>query len=125
VVQLHTATACGIVFTMNTAGELAATIEHPLGWNPATVSHVVGQLANAGAETKIQPALEGAATTPDTPATATEPGNVALVNSVLVDVNGLNMDELMTTGSPLVKSLERIAEQVDDEAIAGFSQGLA
>jgi hypothetical protein len=46
--------------------------------------------------------------------------------TVLVDVNGLDLGELMAaTDSPLLRSLQRLAVETDSDAIAGFSQGLS
>ena len=46
--------------------------------------------------------------------------------TVLVDVNGLDLGELMAaTDSPLLRSLLRLGVETDSDAIAGFSQGLS
>lgn len=45
--------------------------------------------------------------------------------TALVDVSGIPLDDLLrNSDSPLLESLRRIEEESDNEAIAGFSQGL-
>jgi hypothetical protein len=45
--------------------------------------------------------------------------------TVLVDVSGLPLDELLrSSDGPLLESLHRIDEETNTETIAGFSQGL-
>ena len=46
--------------------------------------------------------------------------------TVLVDVSGLHIDELLTNDeSPLLESLRRLTADTDADVIAGFSQGLS
>ena len=46
--------------------------------------------------------------------------------TVLVDVSGLPLNDLLqSTESPLMESLRRLADESDDDAIAGFSQGIS
>jgi hypothetical protein len=45
--------------------------------------------------------------------------------TVLVDVTGLHLDDLLhNSESPLLDSLRRLAGETDADAIAGFNQGL-
>lgn len=45
--------------------------------------------------------------------------------TVLVDVSGIPHNDLLgNTESPLLESLRRLEEEIDTDAIAGFSQGL-
>jgi hypothetical protein len=46
--------------------------------------------------------------------------------TVLVDVTGMQLDELLRNEeSPLLESLRRLAAGTDTDAIAGFSQGMS
>jgi len=46
--------------------------------------------------------------------------------SLLVDVSGMRLDELMlSVDGPLLESLRRIANDSDTDPIAGFSQGIS
>jgi hypothetical protein len=46
--------------------------------------------------------------------------------TLLVDVNGLDLGELMRAkDSPLLLSLQRLGAETDSDAVAGFSQGLS
>jgi hypothetical protein len=46
--------------------------------------------------------------------------------TVLVDVSGLDLEGLLSnTESPLLESIRRIASEADDDAIAGFSDGIS
>jgi FXSXX-COOH protein len=45
--------------------------------------------------------------------------------TVLVDVSGLPLDDLLRSSEdPLLESLRRVDEEAETEAIAGFAQGL-
>ena len=45
--------------------------------------------------------------------------------TVLVDVSGISHDDLLrNSDSPLLESLRRLEEEIDADAVAGFSQGL-
>jgi hypothetical protein len=46
--------------------------------------------------------------------------------SVLVDVSGVRIDDLLRSeASPLLESLRRLAAETDADPIAGFAQGLS
>jgi hypothetical protein len=46
--------------------------------------------------------------------------------TVLVDVSGLPIDDLLSnTDSPLIESIRRLVAEADNEAIAGFNQGVS
>lgn len=46
--------------------------------------------------------------------------------TVLVDVSGLEINELLSNDeSPLLESLRRLAAETDTDAVAGFAQGLS
>lgn len=46
--------------------------------------------------------------------------------TVLVDVSGLQLDDLLqNVESPLLESLRRLNAEIDADPIAGFTQGLS